>query len=180
MEKTILIVLFVVASVGFYTVEAVSGEDKYSLDIDQDSHAGINNIIQFKVNGQPVKTSGWSIRRFVGDGSADEWLNITTNMHEEQRTINVNLCGTRPGNYLIDETNQAAISHGAFFPDFMEKMSDSYSFTKAMFTITTLDTLTGLVNGSFSGTVRNLAGQTLEITEGRIINASLKPGVTMY
>jgi hypothetical protein len=33
------------------------------------------------------------------------------------------------------------------------------------------------VNGTFSGTLKNTKGETLNITDGKIIKGALKPGV---
>ena len=124
----------------------------------------------------PAGVSGGSCSMAI----SSEWLNITSNMHDEPRTINVNLCGTSPGNYAIDDVDPGARSHGAFFPDYIGDMTNGYAFIKAVFNITSIDTIKGIVNGKFSGTVRNMVGQTLEITDGRIVNGSLKAGVTRY
>src|SRR5215510_10023905 len=59
----------------------------------------VDNIIMFKVNGEPVTTSGWNISRFKLTSGSKESLNVTTNMHEEKRTININISGTEAGEY---------------------------------------------------------------------------------
>ena len=159
---------------------AVAGLQQQGEDFGANANVKNENMIEFKVNGDLVKTSGWSIRRVLFDGNSSEWLNITSNMHDEPRTINVNLCGTSPGNYAIDDVDPGAKSHGAFFPDYIGDMTNSYAFIKAVFNITSIDIIKGIVNGKFSGTVRNMVGQTLEITDGRIVNGSLKAGVTRY
>src|ERR1044071_666237 len=55
------------------------------------------NFIGFKVNGEEVKTSGWNISLFRWSNQPDVWMNITSDMHKEKRTINVNLKGAKPG-----------------------------------------------------------------------------------
>jgi len=140
------------------------------------------NLIEFKVNGQLVKTSGWNISRFtMGDISSGIWMNITTNMHDEKRAINVNLSGAFPGEYFLGgDDNLKPQSYGSFFPDYAGDMSNSFSFTKGAFTISKIDTENGIVNGSFWGTVKNLKGETLELTEGKIINGRLQHGIMHY
>jgi hypothetical protein len=34
-----------------------------------------------------------------------------------------------------------------------------------------------ILNGTFSGTVKNAKGETLNITDGKIVNGALKPGI---
>jgi hypothetical protein len=140
------------------------------------------NLIEFKVNGQLVRTSGWNISRFtLGGVSSGKWMNITTNMHDEKRGLNVNLSGAIPGEYFFGgDDNLKMQSYGSFFPDYTGDMSNSFSFTKGAFNIIKIDTVNGILNGSFWGTVKNLKGETLELTEGKIINGSLQPGIMNY
>lgn len=141
-----------------------------------------NNSINFKINGHQVNTTGWTISRFTN--SSDplyEWLNITTNMKADKRTVNVNLNGSVPGTYSFDENLPVLKkSHGSFYPDYLEDMGNSYSFSSGSFTIMTIDTIRHTVNAIFKGTVKNLKGETLEITEGVISDGLLNQDVIRY
>ncbi|MFI5130129.1 MAG: hypothetical protein ACHQFX_09070 [Chitinophagales bacterium] len=180
-----LITTVVIGSIVFVrcnsgTAANASGNDAAITKKASDPITGIN-VIEFKVNGQPVKTSGWNISRFGFKGNSAEWLNITTNMHDEKRTINVNLSGAVPGSYSFGEVaDLKGQSRGSFFPNYMGDMTNSFSFTKGMFNITEVDTVGGKISGVFWGTVRNLKGETLEITDGKIINGSLQSRIMKY
>jgi len=67
-------------------------------------------------------------------------------------------------------------SHGSYHPDFSQPLN-SYSFVSGSFVITDVDTVHHILNGTFSGTVKNTKGETLSITDGKIINGALKPGI---
>lgn len=140
-----------------------------------------NNSISFKVNGEQVVTSGWTISRFsFANEPSKQWLNITSNMHNEKRVINVNLPGAAPGDYVFDKGGSNAHSHGSYYPDYMENLSNSYAFNTGSFHITDLDTVKRVVSGTFSGTVKNLKGEMLQITDGKIENGVLNAGVIVY
>jgi hypothetical protein len=135
------------------------------------------NFISFKVNGDEVKTSGWNISLFRWSNQPAVWMNITSNMHKEKRTINVNLNGAKPGTYSFDgEGVIMEKSHGSYHPDFSDALN-SYSFVSGSFVITDVDTMHHILNGTFSGTVKNTKGETLNVTEGKIIKGALKPGI---
>jgi hypothetical protein len=134
------------------------------------------NFISFKVNGDEVKTSGWNISLFRWNNQPDVWMNITSDMHKEKRTINVNLNGARPGTYVFDDKGVIMEkSHGSYHPDFSDALN-SYSFVSGSFVITEVDTVHHILNGTFSGTVKNPKGETLNVTDGKIINGALKAG----
>jgi len=135
------------------------------------------NVISFKINGDEIKTSGLNIRRFTWSNQSAVWMNITSDMHQEKRTINVNLNGAKPGTYIFDDKGVIMEnSHGSYNPDFNDP-SGSYSFVSGSFVIKDVDTVLHIVNGTFSGTVKNTKGETLNITDGKIIKGALKPGV---
>lgn len=145
------------------------------------SKANGSNLISFKVNGTKVISSGWTISRFsYSENPAAQWLNVTSNMHDEKRTININLSGIRPGDYALGTGSAMKSSHGSYYPDYLEDLGNSYSFQKGTFHIESLDTMNRTLNASFSGTVRNLKGEVIEITEGRIENGLLNIGVIRY
>ena len=140
-----------------------------------------SNIVEFNVNGRPVKTTGWNISRFIMDNSGQVWLNITSDMHNEKRAININVAGSMPGTYKIRESLSLDLStHGSYYPDYKGDMMNSYAFVSGSFTVVTVDTVRGLINAWFEGRVKNSKGETLEITEGRILNGNLRPGVSKY
>ena len=135
------------------------------------------NVISFKVNGDEVKTSGWNIRLFTWSNQSEVWMNIMSDMHKENRTINVNLNGAKPGTYNFSEEGVIMEkSHGSYNPDFSGPLN-SYSFVSGSFILTDVDTVHHIVNGTFSVTARNTKGETLNITDGKIINGALKPGI---
>ncbi len=143
--------------------------------------AGKDNIISYKVNGQLVTTSGWNISRFKLTSASKESLNVTTNMHDEKRTININVSGTEPGEYTakVDDKSDHNF-YGSYFPDYMDGLGNGYLFETGSFTIIGIDTVKNIVNGRFSGTVRNIKGEVLEISDGKIVNGKLAAGVTKY
>ena len=135
------------------------------------------NFVSFKVNGDEVKTNGWNISRFRWNNQSAVWMNITSDMHKEKRTINVNLNGSKPGTYSFDDKGVIMEkSHGSYHPDFSDPLN-SYSFVSGSFVITDVDTVRQSLSGTFSGTVRNPKGETLNITDGKIVNGALKPGI---
>ena len=144
---------------------------------DTESSSTDENVISFKVNGNEIRTSGWNIRRFTWSNQTNVWMNIATDMHKEKRAINVNLNGAKPGTYIFDDKGVVMEnSHGSYNSDFNDP-SGSYSFVSGSFVITDVDTVHHIVNGTFSGTVKNTKGETLNITDGKIMNGTLKPGV---
>lgn len=60
----------------------------------------------------------------------------------------------------------------------MEDMTKSYSFVSGSLRMVTIDTVKNNINAVFSGTVKNLKGETFEITEGKVINGKLNSLVT--
>src|SRR6266404_5626997 len=81
--------------------------------------AGGENVIRFKVNGDEVTTSAWNIRRFTWSNQSAVWMNITSDVHKEKRTINVNLNGATPGTYNFDDEGVVMEkSHGSYHADF--------------------------------------------------------------
>ena len=135
------------------------------------------NVISFKVNDDEVKTSGWNSRLFKWSNQSDVWMNITSDMHKEKRTINVNLNGSKPGTYNFEEGGVIMEkSHGSYHSDYSDP-SGSYSFVSGSVVITNVDTVHHIVNGTFSVTAKNTKGETLNITDGKIINGALKPGI---
>jgi hypothetical protein len=134
-----------------------------------------DNMIVYKVNGEEVKTTGWNISRFKTGNEVQ--LNITSNMHIDKRTININLNGDTAGSYwLASDGSLAASFYGSYAPDYTDLLT-RYSFKEGEFVITQIDTVKGIVNGTFKGVVSDLKGKSFEITDGKIINCQLKPGI---
>jgi hypothetical protein len=134
-------------------------------------------IISFKADGQQVNSEGWVVMRFVWDSNTPgEWINITSNMHKDKRTINVNLNGGTAGKYIFKEGSMMSTSHGSYFPDF-SKPFESYLFESGEFDISNVDTEKNLINGTFSGIATSLNGKKVMITDGKLINVRMKPGL---
>ena len=167
-----LIALFVVSCNNNKTANTGNSE-KNSADAGSSKD---KNVISFKVDGDNVKTSGWNIRLFKWSNQPDVWMNITSDMHKEKRTIDVNLNGAKPGTYSFDDNGVTMeTSHGSYHPDYND-LSNSYSIVGGSFVITDVDTVHHIVNGTFSLKAKNTKGETLNITDGKIINGALKPG----
>ena len=82
-----------------------------------------DNVISYKVNGELVKTSGWNISRFQLTNDSKESLNLTTNMHEEKRTININISGQSRGNIVIKTDDKSGHNfYGSYFPDYINDL----------------------------------------------------------
>jgi len=134
--------------------------------------------ISFKADADAVSTDGWIVQRFLWDDKTPApWLNITSNMHKDKRTINVNLNGTSPGSYSLSGSGMMKNSHGSYFPDFSNPM-ENFSFENGEFVISSIDTVRNMLSGTFSGVARNSEGKSISITDGKLINVKLKPGVT--
>jgi hypothetical protein len=169
---------FVILSAAFLLVRCGSNEQP-ELRIASSAETKAN-VISFKVNGKLVTTSGWNISRLTWKNGEKEWLNITSNMHQDKRTIMANLDGAVAGTYSFAEGGGMKASHGDYKPDYTGDMMRSYSFISGSFVITEVDTVHNKINGSFSGRVKNNQGDILEITEGRLVNLDLRPTVLRY
>jgi len=168
------LIALLVVSCNSNNTASTGNSEKNSADA---SSSTDKNSISFKVNGDDVKTSGWNISLFRWSNQPAVWMNITSDMHKEKRTINVNLNGAKPGTYSFDDKGVIMEkSHGSYHPDFTETLN-AYSFVSGSFVITDVDTMHHVLNGTFSGTVKNTKGETLNITDGKIVNGALKPGI---
>jgi hypothetical protein len=140
------------------------------------------NVISFSVDGKQVTSSGWTISRFDFGTGAGTSVNVTSNMHEEPRTINININGDTPGSYTIGSGVAAMKNHGmaygSYYADYLKDMSSPYSFTEGEFVIVSIDTTAGLLNANFHGTATNAKGESIKITDGKVIDGKLKAGVT--
>ena len=140
-----------------------------------------DNLISFKVRGESVKTSGWNLTRFQLVNASKESLNITTSMYDDTRTIDITMNGTEPGDYAVKPGDGSGqVFYGTYFPDYASDPDNSYSFQTGSFIITSIDTGKNVLSAIFWGTVKNAKGQTIDITDGKIINGSLTPGTLIY
>ena len=181
MKKIVSIVAVVVilASCNAGSASTAGAKGSVINDLSLNTETG-NNLVYFKINGEAIKTSGWTISRFTFKDSK-EWLNVTTNMNAEKKTINVNIYGTIPGTYDFGEgLGVQKKSHGSFYPDYMDDITNSYSFSSGSFIITSIDTVQRTLNADFFGIVKNGKGESFEITDGKIINGTLNIGVINY
>ena len=137
-----------------------------------------SNSFHFKVNGEPVKSTGWNITLFKLKKRGTLQLNISSNMHKDSRTINANIGSITPGTYIFKEGD--ANTYGNYYPDYKKNMLNSYSFVSGSVNITTLDTVKHIINAVFSGQVKNGKGETINITDGKIINGKLSEKVEEY
>jgi hypothetical protein len=155
---------------------SVSNEKSTDNNADNTSSSG-KGTISFKVDDDQVSSEGWVVQRFVWDDQTPGvWINITSNMHKDKRTINVNLKGGTNGKYTFTEGAIMESSHGSYFPDFSSPMIN-YLFESGEFNITEVDTVNNVLSGTFSGTVKSIQGTTLTISDGKIVNAKLTPGI---
>jgi hypothetical protein len=137
-----------------------------------------NGIISFKVNGSLVKTSAWNISFFSGM-TGISGINITSNMHEDTRNINININGDTIGTYSLahsaKSTTTRGLAYGSYRPDYLKDMMNSFHFESGALIIESIDKSKGIINASFSGKAKNNKGEEVEITEGKVINGKIKP-----
>jgi hypothetical protein len=133
-----------------------------------------NNFVRFKVNGTLVTTSVWNTSYGILTGTMLT-CNVTSNMHQNEKTVNINVNAITPGeyNFILSPPNTPNTAYGLYYP----KYSDGYkyySFKSGKFTITELDTVKKIYEGKFQGIVVNDAGEELQITEGEFRSTQLK------
>jgi hypothetical protein len=172
-KKILLAIAFFSLTSILYSCSESSGSATVS---SHTSGSASDNKIHFTVNGKPVETSGWNISRFdMGQGVG---LNITSNMHEDKRTIAFNINGYLPGTYQISSKILPNSAYGDYKPDYTDLLN-SYSFAEGTINIISIDTVKGLLNANFSGTVVK-GEESFSISNGKIINGKLKSGITKY
>jgi hypothetical protein len=139
--------------------------------------ASNEGTITFKVDDALVKTSGWNISRYdMGDGIK---MNITTNMHQDKRTVAFNINGCSVGRYSLKSGSRGpATAYGDYKPDY-SNMLNSYSFQDGEFVIEEIDTVKGTLNATFFGTVKR-GEETFSISEGSIIGGKMVKAITRY
>ncbi len=139
--------------------------------------AGANRIT-FKVDGAEVTTTGHNISRSIMGGKVA--LNITSSMHTDERTINVNIAGTTAGTYTLDPSGYGfnGKSDGLYYPSYLTEMGNAYQFQSGQIVLSKVDTAAGILEGIFSGTAKSSDGsKTVQITEGRIVAGALNKDV---
>lgn len=145
---------------------------------DENSPSSSDNIISFKADGELIQTEGWNVNRFKFDENSIEiMMNITSNMHKDKRTILVNLAGSDSGTYALTSSTSSDDSGGSYKPDYFD--NDNYTFTSGEFNLTEVDIDKNIVNGIFFGVTENANGDIINITEGKLINLTLKEGITV-
>lgn len=132
----------------------------------------VKNVILFKVDGVEVKSTVWNIARFRFHNMTKPGLNITSNMHQEKRTVRFNLEDYRPGTYILNGSPLEGGSYGSYIPDYWIR-GVYYPITGGQLTLTEVDTVHKVVNGTFYFTAKGAEGQLVNVTDGRIINGKL-------
>lgn len=134
-------------------------------------------IIKFKVNGQQISTSAWNAS-ISNSMTGLCIMNITSNMHEDARTISININACSVGNYQLTQGHGSVttkgIAYGSYHPDYLKKMMEPYHFESGSFKIESFNEKDLILNASFSGKVKNEKGEELDITDGQVINAPVK------
>lgn len=161
-----------------FILSACNNSDAQDIGNDTGSKTGGNNIISFKADGNEIKTSAFNLTLFKLKKTGQLQLGISSNMHEDARTLNANIGGIAAGTYLFKQDN--AFTYGNYYPDFKKDPRNSYSFVSGSFVITELDTVKHIVNAQFSGTVKNSNGQEIKISEGKIENGKLNSKIESY
>jgi hypothetical protein len=178
-------ILSIISSLVFLACNNNADQDGLKNSVVSSNEADVSssgNSITFKVNGELVTTAEWNISRSI---MMDQMvLNITSNMHQEPRTINININGEKTGSYKFSEGPESlkneGYAYGSYFPDYKNEMTNSFNFQDGELIITSIDTAKGILNASFAGTAKNLKGESVAITEGKVVNGKLKPGVMKY
>ncbi|MCS6818560.1 MAG: DUF6252 family protein [Chitinophagales bacterium] len=132
----------------------------------------INSEFSFKVNGVLVTSEVHNASVSLINGSLV--TNITSSMHKDKRTINININAVKAGTYpFVSGTNQPNTAYGIYYPSY-DNLFDTYSFESGSITISSIDTVARTISGTFSGKVRNSSSATFDITEGKFSSNNLR------
>lgn len=134
-----------------------------------------DSFVRFKVNGVLVETSAWNAS-YGNLVSTFLTCNITSNMHQNEKTVNINVNAIQPNEYefaLGSGATQPNKAYGGYYPKYSNTF-DYYSFKNGKFSITEIDTVGKIYAGKFYGTVVNDSGVELQITEGEFRSTNLK------
>jgi len=142
------------------------------------------NSISFKADSNTVATTGSNINLSDFRNGAGIALNLTSDVKSKPQVVNITVNATKPGTYPFDGTASGlqtpGKAYGDYMPDGNADKKDHYFFKTGSFTINSIDTTAGLLNASFSGEAKNDKGKTIQITEGKIVNGVMKPGITSF
>lgn len=132
-----------------------------------------DNFIRFKVNNQWVETTVWNASYGIITGNMLT-CNVTSNMHENEKTININVNAIEAGEYNLQSNSLLMnAAYGVYNPVYSNYLN-SYIFESGKFTITEIDTIQKIYAGTFYGDVVNDEGQVIEIREGSFRSKNLK------
>jgi hypothetical protein len=129
--------------------------------------------ITFKANGETVNTSVLNLAGFQF-ANQPKGLNITSDMHQEKRGVNMNIGGYAAGDYPFTiESGKAMHALGLYYPDYGQA-NDFYQFINGHVNVTRFDTVKNVMEATFSGTAKNAEGKTVQITDG-VLNGRISP-----
>ncbi len=138
-----------------------------------------NNSISYKVNDQLINTDALPVTRLLLANK--QMLNIVTDREKQQQTINISVNGITAGVYPFADGMTAmqsnGMSYGSFTPDAKNDMLNVYSFTEGTVELQSVDTVSNIVTATFSGLAKNSKGEVVKITEGKISQAKMSPGI---
>ncbi len=131
--------------------------------------------ITFKANGETVNTSVLNLAGFQFPNSP-KGLNITSDMNKDKRVVNMNVSSYAAGDYTFKEEGitKTSMTMGMYFPNYSQA-NDPYTFISGHVNISKFDTVNNVMEGTFSGIVKNSEGKTIEITDGIIKNGKISP-----
>jgi len=162
-------------------------------DSTKNSTSAAENLISFKVNKQLIVSPIFSIIRLnFGAGTSMSLSALMTDTNQHTKSITFNINGAEPAHYLLQSkvktTTTKGVAYGTYSPgnispfeissDSRKRIADQFNFVKGEFAITSIDTISGLLNATFYGTVKNQQGDSLTISDGNVINGKLNPGIT--
>jgi hypothetical protein len=158
--------------------------NKPPADKNETATSSTDNRIQFKVNNGQVDAPGWNISRFDFGNGAGVGISLMSDMHTEPRTISININGQEPGVYKFQHglttIRTPGIAYGSYRPDYLKDMMNVYNFEDGEFVIEKIDTVNNIIDGSFSGTVKNNKGESLTVVEGKVVRGRIRAGVVHY
>lgn len=99
--------------------------------------------------------------------------NITSSMHKDVRTVNININTVTPKTYnFVTNSNIENTAYGFYYPDYFNSIFIAFAIDSGSFVVTELDTVSKTFTGTFSGTA-TYGDKTVSITEGKVTNAHL-------
>lgn len=181
MKKIILALLILPILIYSCNDSATTATKDTSAATEKKETSGTENVITFKVNGEMVTSSGFNLSRTIMGGR--NVLSISSDMHKEPRTIMLNINGNKASIFKLgagmDAMRNEGMGYGSYRPDYIKDMMNHFDFQDGEINISTLDTVNNVVNATFSGNVKNEKNQTFSITDGKVINCKIRPGLTI-